>query len=111
MTSFYSFRKFRDDKNFPYGFARCGSFSREQARLIETHGLAYLELSSGVRSPCSESEITFVNFCRGKKIAESMHERVWEKYLGLVDQKLLISVFGGPTKIDFSADGSPQSWE
>jgi len=78
--SFQVDRMFLDDEHFPYGFARSGDFTIEQANLLEVHGWAYVELASGQRKPAGQSEIDFVAFCHGEKNAESVHEKVWKRY-------------------------------
>lgn len=90
MEKYKSFQtncRFTDDEHFPYGFARSGEFTIEQANLLEAHGHAYTELAKGVRKPVNQLEIDFVIFCRGDKYADSVHERVWKRY------QLSISVY------------------
>ena len=80
IPSFNTDKIFRDLQNFPYGFARSGEFTTEQAMLLEKHGLAYKELDSGDRQPADNQEKAFVAYCRGDKKAESLHERTWERF-------------------------------
>ncbi|WP_067864922.1 DUF413 domain-containing protein [Neptuniibacter marinus] len=86
--AFKSDKRFRDPKNFPYGFARSGEFTREQAQLIENHGYAYIELASGARAPLCDQEQAFMAFCQGDKDAESLHERTWKRYQDKVNRKI-----------------------
>jgi uncharacterized protein YifE (UPF0438 family) len=86
--AFKSDKRFRDPKNFPYGFARSGEFTREQAQLIEIYGHAYIELASGAREPACEQEQAFMEFCNGNKDAESLHERTWKRYQDKVNRKI-----------------------
>lgn len=79
-SSFQVERKFWDDEHFPYGFARSGDFTLEQAMLMETYGLAYIALARGERTPKSKQEKDFVAFCQGKKAAENAHEKTWRCY-------------------------------
>ena len=88
--SFIAEKNFRDPQNFPYGFARSGEFTREQAVLLETHGLAYQALDAGEREPVDKQEREFVSFCRGDKPAESLHERTWERYCKKIERSRVI---------------------
>lgn len=74
-------RKFWGTKHFPHGIARSGEFTIEQARLLEAHGYAYEELAKGLRAPQGAMEKDFVAFCNGKKAAESVHEKAWQRYV------------------------------
>lgn len=85
-TSFQATRRFMDDHHFPYGFARSGDFTIWQANLLEAHGHAYLELEQGLRQPSDQTERDFVLFCRGDKVAESDHEKVWNRYRRTVSE-------------------------
>ena len=86
--AFESDKQFRDPKNFPYGFARSGEFTHQQAVLMEKHGYAYIELASGSRQPTGELEEAFVSFCNGQKDAETLHERTWKRYQDKVNRKV-----------------------
>lgn len=79
-TSFNADRKFWDDQNFPYGFARSGDFTIKQAELLERHGQAYLMLAQGHRELADLIEKRFVAFCRGEKEADNVHEKIWKRY-------------------------------
>lgn len=73
-------KRFEDKVHFPYGFLKRGEFTIEQARVLELKGIAYQELATGLRKPKGETEREFVAFCSGKKQAETIHERVWQRY-------------------------------
>ncbi|WP_420598559.1 DUF413 domain-containing protein [Neptuniibacter sp.] len=73
-------KRFEDKCHFPYGFLKSGDFTIEQARILELKGHAYAELASGERMPKGETEREFVAFCQGKKEAQTIHERVWQRY-------------------------------
>ena len=73
-------RLFEDKVNFPYGFKKSGDFTIEQARMLELNGHAYAELAEGGRKPRGETEREFVEFCQGRKEAQTLHERVWQRY-------------------------------
>lgn len=71
---------FRDEINFPKGISRCGAFSINQSETLRIYGetLKYLQL--GVLLPETEAEIQFVTWCKGEKPAESLLEKLWDKY-------------------------------
>ena len=100
QTPFYSGKKFRDSQNFPYGFARSGEFTIEQARMIETYGNAYHELCSGVRQPNGDEEQAFVAFCHGEKDAETNHELVWKRYQNRVNRSRMIYSLANSSAVD-----------
>jgi len=77
---FRTSRLFEDKVNFPYGFRKSGDFTIEQARMLELNGHAYAELAEGERKPRGETEREFVAFCQGRKEAQTLHERVWQRY-------------------------------
>lgn len=79
-NDFASSRLFYDNKHFPKGFGRSGIFSRREAELLERHGYAMQELSSGRRPPVTEAETAFCEVLAGKRQAETEFERVWLKY-------------------------------
>jgi hypothetical protein len=105
--SFQADRRFWGEEHFPYGFSRSGEFTCEQARLLETHGQAYIALANGIRLPVTEEEEAFVAFCKGDKSAESSHEKAWKRY-----QDCLIEITRGyccSFGVDLSARGSDYS--
>ncbi|MAY43543.1 MULTISPECIES: DUF413 domain-containing protein [unclassified Neptuniibacter] len=73
-------KRFEDKVHFPYGFLKSGEFTIEQAGLLDLKGNAYQELATGLRKPRGEAEREFVAFCSGKKQAETVHERLWQRY-------------------------------
>lgn len=86
-------KRFEDKVHFPYGFLKSGDFTIEQARVLELKGQAYADLASGVRKPVGEIEREFVAFCRGKKEAQTIHERVWQRYQNRVSGSLHVVSF------------------
>lgn len=95
MTAFESGRKFIDKKNFPYGFARSGEFTLQQAQLLERHGYAYSELASGQRAPVDPVEEAFVRFCHAEKEATNEHEKVWQRYMSKTSVRPFYSIAVG----------------
>ena len=79
-VSFKTDRNFYDDEHFPYGFDRSGEFTLNQAQLLTKHGHAYKALAFSEREPVTEVEREFVDFCRSRKKAESIHEKTWKRY-------------------------------
>jgi uncharacterized protein YifE (UPF0438 family) len=98
--SFYSNSKFYSDRHFPYGFARSGKFTLEQAALLERHGKAYEALHNGSREPVNKEEKSFVTVCRGEAEPVTEHEKVWMLYCKAITKKPAISPFGAIIKKD-----------
>lgn len=85
---FSSGAEFRDLKNYPYGIARSGDFTRAQAQLLVNHGSVYKGLFDGERQPCNDLEQHFVEFCRsGCGVPENEHEKAWGLYLKKLESK------------------------
>lgn len=111
-VSFESPKLFMDKKNFPYGFARSGMFTKNQTLVLERNGVAYTELANGTRTPVTEDEKNFVAFCKGDKPAESEHEKVWKTYLSQIGRKVsYLSMETGKHKpaADLSEDFSDET--
>lgn len=83
---FQTEKRFEDKANFPYGFSMSGDFTIEQAQLLESKGAAYRDLASGERPPKVGIEREFVDFCQGRKNAESIHEKAWRQYIAKVNR-------------------------
>ncbi len=97
LASFVSNKKFYAEEHFPYGLARSGEFTSNQAALLENNGVAYQELHSGNRVPANDEERNFVLVCQGQREAQTSHEIAWMRYC----QKTQITV------IPFSFIGKP----
>ncbi len=97
-SSFRSNSRFYPDKHFPYGFARCGDFTSEQAELLERHGRAYEALHMGDREPANEEEARFIAVCRGEADATTEHEKAWMLYRKKVAYRPTVSPFGAIIK-------------
>lgn len=98
-------KRFEDKLNFPYGFARSGEFTREQAQLLEERGQAYMELATAIREPVGEVEQAFVDFCMGKKAAESKDERIWQRYTNKLERnRLAVSFNKGRVNTEYDMD-------
>lgn len=96
-------RKFWGTDHFPYGFARSGEFTREQVQLLENHGYAYQALALGERSPQTPEEEDFVKFCHGEKVAQTKHEKVWERFMKKSTQSVLFVSLGASSNDDDGA--------
>lgn len=79
-ASFQSTRKFYDDKNYPRGISRSGDYSIKEFTLLENHGVAFIELSSGIRKAETPAEERFIKVCRGELEASTKEELTWLKY-------------------------------
>jgi len=91
---FESSSTFYDDKNFPWGFNRCGDFTIAQADILSKYGKTLLALEKKDRSPSTPEEKQFVAVCRGKKHPSTPIEMTWVKYRSLTGNKITVSVFG-----------------
>ena len=85
---------FYDNRHFRVGFRRCGEFTIAQADILEQYGRTLAALARGEKTPVSEAEKHFVDFCNGKKAAESFVEQTWSKYQSLLNKRNLVSAFG-----------------
>ncbi|WP_421868304.1 DUF413 domain-containing protein [Motiliproteus sp.] len=84
--SFTTSTRFYDTEHFPYGIDRSGEFTVKQASLLMERGVAYQELAGGKRRPQSAMENDFVLFCQGQKEAESEDEKLWQRYLKVINK-------------------------
>lgn len=85
--SFDTAKKFFDDRNFPRGFTRSGDFTRSQASILETLGLALKDLHEGHRPPATDEELHFVEVCRSNVPPVTDVERAWTAYLNALARK------------------------
>lgn len=85
--SFDTAKKFFDDRNFPRGFTRSGDFTRSQASILETLGLALKDLHEGHRAPATDEELHFVEVCQSKVPPTTDVERAWQAYLNALARK------------------------
>ena len=87
IQSFQTDRRYYADNYFPYGIARSGEFTRQQAQLIEQHGYAYIALLDGSRSPDTNEEKQFVKTFQDQISPNTDHERAWARFLEKTQQK------------------------
>lgn len=105
VISFHSNKRFFDDEHFPYGFDRSGEFTSSQAQLLTSHGRAYKALAIGAQNPVTQEEEAFVEFCRGLKEAESLHEKTWKKYMETCNRVLEYHSIALNRASDFTEEG------
>lgn len=103
-TSFQCNKRFFDDEHFPYGFDRSGEFTSQQAQLLTAHGRAYKALATGEEAPITSDEEGFVEFCRGLREAESIHEKTWKKYLESCNRSMEYYSVALNRAVEFSED-------
>jgi len=94
QESFKSAKRFFDNKHYPRGFSRGGTFTIKEANLLETCGEAFRTLASGERAPVDEIEQRFIQVCRGELAAENPFEKVWLKYRNSIGRKAFYTVVG-----------------
>ncbi|MBY6187116.1 DUF413 domain-containing protein [Marinobacter hydrocarbonoclasticus] len=107
--SFSSTQKFFDNRHFPRGFRRSGTFTINEADLLERHGQAMMSLSNGSRAPSTDDEIHFVEFVQGKVEGCTPLERLWAKYLKASLGKRLITISGSPRGTNDDSDDDNSS--
>ena len=87
VKSFESPKKFFDDLNFPRGFQRAGDFTRNQAQILESMGVALKALHEGTREPATDEEERFVSMCKQEIQPQSEVERTWSTYMKALARK------------------------
>lgn len=92
-VAFKASSKFYGNSSFPYGISRSGEFSRQQAQLLESHGVAYEALYQGKRAPVNREEERFLAVCRGESEPLSEHEKVWMLFLSKAENRSRESLF------------------
>ena len=100
LNSFLTSRKFYDDINYPRGINRSGDFSIKEVALIENHGVAFLELSTGKRKPENDVEIQFVQVCQEGLAPSTLEEKIWIKYQNKVLTPKQFHTLFGRNKIE-----------
>ena len=85
--SFFSPKKFFDNTNYPYGFARSGDFTRTQADLLEQYGYTLQRLYRGEQTPANTEEHSFVRVCHQDAEPSSAIERTWMTYLKATERR------------------------
>jgi uncharacterized protein YifE (UPF0438 family) len=94
QESFKSAKRFFDNKHYPRGFSRGGTFTIKEANLLESCGEAFRTLENGERSPADDIEARFIQVCRGELVAENPFEKVWLKYRKSTGRKAFYTVVG-----------------
>jgi|GEM_PF-1551944 len=87
QSAFLSYRRFYDDKNFPKFFHRSGDFSIKEADVLTVTGYVMTQLKNGELQPQSPEHKHFLEVINGKKAAESIEEKIYVKYLQLIQEK------------------------
>ena len=104
--SFESPKKFFDDVNFPRGFQRSGDFTRSQANILETMGVAMKDLHEGRRAPATDEEVRFVEVCQDLVPPLSEPERTWASYLKALARKQIYFTASSAAVSDGGSDTS-----
>lgn len=98
--SFKANRKFYDDRNYPRGMSRSGDYTLAEVNILESHGIAFLELAKKTREPINEEETRFQEVCDGKALPESKMEKAWIKYQNKVLSPKQFHTLFGRSKVD-----------
>lgn len=85
--NFSSNIKFFDDNNFPYGFSRSGDFTATEAQLLTDCGHIMMQLAQKQRLPENSDQEQFLQVIEGKAVPQTPIERIYEKYIKLVERK------------------------
>ncbi|MBF7075036.1 DUF413 domain-containing protein [Glaciecola sp. MH2013] len=80
-------KAFRDDKRFPYGFAKSGDFSIAEANALSTFGATLAGLEDGSLLPETDEERHFVSVVNGFEEVSNGIEKAWMKYIRLARQR------------------------
>jgi len=86
-NNFFSAIKFYDDVNYPRGFSRSGDFSIKEAELLENSGYIIKKLVNKEMSPENEEQEHFLQVIAGNAEPLYLTERVYLKYLNLLEKK------------------------
>ena len=108
LNSFLTNRKFYDDINYPRGINRSGDFSIKEVSLLENHGVAFLELSTGKRKPENDVEIQFVQVCQEGLPPSTLEEKTWIKYQNKILTPKQFHTLFGRNKIQENVDNAPE---
>jgi len=103
--SFVCEKKFFDDRNFPRGFQRSGDFTRSQALILESKGVAMKALHEGSRAPATPEEEQFVSMCRGQNAPASETEKTWSIYLNALRRKQIYFTASSAAVSEGGSDG------
>lgn len=87
QNSFHSDSKFWAANFFPKGIGRSGYFNKVQANLLEENGKTYQALADGSMKPRNTEESEFVQVFQSKKEAQTIHEKSWQRFLEVTNQK------------------------
>jgi uncharacterized protein YifE (UPF0438 family) len=85
--SFATSKRFFDNDNFPHGFSRSGDFTRAQALILETKGVALKALHEGHQPPQTDEEKRFVAMCLEQQPPTTDVEKAWSVYLKVLKRK------------------------
>lgn len=88
-------RPFYDDKHFPRGFGRSGTFTILESDIMQEYGHTLKALFEGQLLPENEEEIEFINaFKEVNEPANSLH-RAWSKYIQATQPKSFFTLNSG----------------
>ena len=87
LNNFSSGYNFYDDVNFPYGFARSGDFTIQEAENLTKYGYMMHQLANKKISPENEEQEHFVQVVDGKTQPLYNNEQLYLKYKKLTEKK------------------------
>lgn len=113
LESFQTSRKFYDDVNYPRGISRSGDYSLKEVSLLENHGVAFLALADGKRTPINDIETQFLKVCQGELSPKTAEEKTWVKYKNkTLTPKQFHTLFGrSKVEVDPEVETEPDDLE
>lgn len=99
-------RMFHDPKNFPYGFARSGEFSINEAKALQQYGSLIEALVSGSLKASNDEDKSLLAAATGKQEPATVAEKAWSKYLARINRAKTGSIYGGKSAAAMNDDDS-----
>ena len=86
-SAFLSDKRFYDEKHFPNFFHRSGDFTIKEADILTITGYVMTQLHQGTMKPTRPEHKRFLAVIKGTRSPESLEEKVYLKYLQLIEEK------------------------
>jgi uncharacterized protein YifE (UPF0438 family) len=87
-------KPFADKRNYPYGFARSGDFSINEAKLLQAHGSLFAALVDGKITPETDDEQQYLESALGHREPATPQEKAWLKYQARINRPKTASIYG-----------------
>lgn len=109
LEGFQSECKFYDSVNFPHGFARSGDFTKGESDLLMQCGYVIRQITEQGVAPGNDAQQQLLAVVNGERPANTAVEKVWMKYLRVVDKRRshkVCTLTGGSRGNDYSSEDS-----